>query len=44
MPAMSAKELHNPLLGLQPRHIDIEVHPVDAFNRKHHVIIEDGGP
>src|SRR5262249_22472502 len=38
---MLAKEPHNSLLGLQPRHIDVEVHPVDAFDRKHHMITED---
>src|SRR4029453_1525933 len=41
--AMVAKEPHNSLLALQPRHIDIEIHPVDAFDRKHHMITEDVG-
>jgi hypothetical protein len=39
LPAVFAKEMYNHLLALQPRHIDIEIHPVDAFNRKHHMII-----
>ena len=43
LPAMSPEELHNSLLGLQPRHIDIQVHPVDPLDRKLHVMVEDIG-
>jgi hypothetical protein len=32
--AVLAEEPHNPPLALQTRHIDVEVHPVDAFDRK----------
>lgn len=31
---MIAKEPYNSLLGLQPRHVDIEIHPTDTFDRK----------
>jgi hypothetical protein len=26
------------LLGLQPRHIDVEIHPVDPLDRKLHIV------
>jgi hypothetical protein len=41
--AMSTEELHNSLFGLQPRHIDVEVHAVDPLDRKLHVMTEDIG-
>src|SRR5262245_56904231 len=40
---MLPEEAHNSKLGLQSRHIDIEVHPVDPFDRKLHMILEDIG-
>jgi hypothetical protein len=43
LPAVFAKEMYNPVLALQPWHIDIEIHAVDAFNRKRHMIIDDVG-
>jgi hypothetical protein len=41
--AMVPEEAHYPKLGLQPWHIDVEVHPVDALDRKLHMILEDIG-
>ena len=41
--AMLPEEPHDPLLVLQPRHIDVEVHPVDPFDRKLHMMAEDIG-
>ena len=43
LPAMRAEEPHNSLLALQPGHIDVEVHPVDPFDRKRHMMAEDIG-
>jgi hypothetical protein len=40
---MVSEEAHNPKLGLQPRHLDVEVHPVDSFDRKLHMIHDDIG-
>jgi hypothetical protein len=34
---------HNALLRLQPRHIDVEVHPVDPRDRQLHMMAEDIG-
>lgn len=39
--AMMAEESHNPELGLEARHIDIEVQPVDPFQRKLDMIGEN---
>ena len=36
-----AEEPYNPLFGLQPRHIDVEIHPVDALHRQLHMIAEN---
>jgi len=33
----------NPALALQTRHVDVEIHPVDAFDRKLHMAIENIG-
>ena len=41
--AVLAKEAHDPALALQLRHIDIEVHPVDAFDRKPDMAAENIG-
>ena len=43
LPAMLAEKPHNPPLGLQPRHINVEVHPVDPFDRKLHMLAENIG-
>ena len=40
---MLAEEPHDPLLVLQPRHIDVEVHPVDPLDRKLHMMAENIG-
>ena len=41
--AMLAEEPHDPLLGLQSRDIDVEVHPVDPLDRKLHMVAENVG-
>jgi hypothetical protein len=38
-----AKEAHDTALALQLRHIDIEVHSVDAFDRKPDMAAENIG-
>ena len=38
LPAMLAEEPHHPLFVLQPRHKDVEVHPVDPLDRQRHMI------
>jgi hypothetical protein len=43
VPAMLTEELNNLILVLQPRHIDIEVHPVDALDRNLDMIAYDLG-
>ncbi len=43
LPAMLAEKPHNPQLRLQPGHIDVEVHAVDPFDRKLHMMAEDIG-
>jgi hypothetical protein len=40
---MLSEEPRNPLFHLQPRDIDVEVHPVDPFDREPDVIGEDIG-
>ena len=40
---MLAKEAHDTALALQLPHIDIEVHPVDAFDRKPDMAAENIG-
>ena len=39
--AMVAEESHNSQFGLEPRHVDIEVQPVDSLDRKLHMIGEN---
>src|SRR5207245_5373868 len=34
---------YNSLFALQPRHIDVEVHPVDPFDRKLHMTVDNIG-
>src|SRR5258708_19181523 len=41
--AMLAEETHNPLLDLQPRHVDVEVHPVDPLDRELDILAENIG-
>jgi hypothetical protein len=41
--AVPPEELHNPALGLQSGHIDVEVHLVDPLDRKLHMMAEDIG-
>ena len=38
---MNANELQNPFHRLQDRHIDVEVHPVDAFQLQQHMIAQN---
>ena len=38
-----AKEAHDTALALQLRHVDVEVHPVDAFDRKLYMAAENIG-
>src|SRR6266851_10016372 len=40
---MLAEEPDNPLFVLQPRHIDVEVHPVDPLNCELHMAVDDLG-
>jgi len=41
LPAVPPKEGGHPALVLQPRHVGVEVHPVDAFQFQHHVFQTD---
>ena len=41
--AVFAEEPDNPELALQPRHVDVEVHPVDALDRKRDMPAENIG-
>ena len=43
LPAMLAKESHDPHLVLQPRHEHVEIHAVDPLDRKLHMMTEDIG-
>jgi len=40
---MLAEEPDNPLFVLQPRHKDVEVHPVNSLNRELHMTADDFG-
>jgi hypothetical protein len=41
--AMIAPEVGDPLVGLEPRDVEVEVHPVDALDLEGDVILEDIG-
>src|SRR5260370_31820915 len=41
--AMLAEKPYNSWFALQPRHIDVEVHPVDPFDRKLHMTVDNIG-
>src|SRR5579863_6960875 len=38
---MAAKELDHPALVLQPRHVQVQIHPVDALDLERHVTGQD---
>ena len=40
---MEAEEGGDTTVGLQPRLVDVEVHPVDAFDFQSHMFAEDFG-
>src|SRR5258708_7189495 len=40
MSAVNAYELQNPFHRLQHRHVDVEVHPVDAFQFEHYMVTQ----
>jgi hypothetical protein len=44
LPTALVDKLHNPVLALQPPDIDIEVHPVDPFDRKLDMVADDPSP
>src|SRR4030095_7064321 len=41
MAAVDADELQNPFHRLQNRHVHVEVHPVDTFQLKHHMVAQN---
>jgi hypothetical protein len=43
LPAMKPEERRDTTVGLEPGLIDIEVHPVDAFDLESDMILEDFG-
>jgi hypothetical protein len=43
MPTMAAEEGGDPALVLQPRHVHVEVHPVDALDFQGDVLAQDLG-
>lgn len=42
-PAMKPKEVRHASIILQPRLIDVEIHPVDALHLQRHMLVEDIG-
>jgi hypothetical protein len=40
---VEAEERRDPAFGLKPGLVDVEVHPVDAFDFQSHVVGEDVG-
>jgi hypothetical protein len=40
-PQLAVHEPHQPRLVPQLRHVDVEVHPIDALHLEQHMIVED---
>ena len=41
LPTVFAEEVHRPQGALQPRDINVQIHPVDRLDRQPHMIAED---
>jgi hypothetical protein len=40
-PQLAVHEPHQPRRVLQLRHVDVEIHPINALHLEHHMIVED---
>jgi hypothetical protein len=43
MSAMEAPKISDPAVGLEPGHVDVEIHAVDTFDLQSDMIFEDSG-